>query len=64
MYARITAVVLTIAPLRTQIWSGDLNALPDMKPADSPYRIMVSYMRDALLDVHGNTLTCWSGTCC
>ena len=40
-------------PLILQIWGGDLNALPDMTPADSPYRIMVSYMKDSLLDVHG-----------
>ena len=30
-----------------------MNALPDMKPANSPYRIMTSYMRDSLLDVYG-----------
>ena len=61
---RVTAVVRNKElPLRTQIWSGDLNALPDMNPADSPYRIMVSYMRDALLDVHGNTHTSLESTC-
>ena len=36
-----------------QIWGGDLNALPDMNPANSPYRIMASYMRDSLLEVYG-----------
>ena len=40
-------------PLVIQIWGGDLNALPDMTPGDSPYRIMASYMRDSLLDVYG-----------
>ena len=30
-----------------------MNALPDMNPANSPYRIMVSYMRDSLLEVYG-----------
>ena len=30
-----------------------MNALPDMTPADSPYRIMASYMRDSLLDFYG-----------
>ena len=30
-----------------------MNALPDMKTADSPYRIMASYMRDSLLDIYG-----------